>query len=119
MVEAVGRPALREAAQLRDAMRTVEAVRERQQKMASAELGDRDVFGVKVGASGAVVQVFIVRGGRVIERVELSGTPTARARESEADGHRSGDSAVLRGSRSAAGDSRAGGPRSSKCSKTG
>ena len=60
-----------EAAQLRDAMRTVEAVRERQQKMASAELGDRDVFGVKVGASGAVVQVFIVRGGRVIERVEF------------------------------------------------
>ena len=39
--------------------------------MASAELGDRDVFGVKVGASGAVVQVFIVRGGRVIERVEF------------------------------------------------
>jgi excinuclease ABC subunit C len=38
------------------------AVRERQQKMASVELGDRDVLGVKVGASGAVVQVFIVRG---------------------------------------------------------
>ena len=38
-----------EAAQLRDAMRTVQAVRERQQKMATAGLGDRDVFGVKVG----------------------------------------------------------------------
>ena len=37
-----------------------QAVRERQQKMASAELGDRDVFGVKLGARGAVVQVFIV-----------------------------------------------------------
>ena len=60
-----------EAAQLRDAMRTVEAVQERTQKMASAELGDRDVFGVKAGASGAVVQIFIVRGGRVIERVEF------------------------------------------------
>ena len=47
-------------------------MRERQQqKMASAELGDRDVLGVKVGASGAVVQVFMVRGGRVIERVEF------------------------------------------------
>src|SRR5918993_465224 len=43
----------------------------RQQKMASAELGDLDVFGVKVGARGAVVQVFLVRGGRVIERVEF------------------------------------------------
>jgi excinuclease ABC subunit C len=66
-----------EAAQLRDAMRTVEAVRERQQKMASVELGDRDVFGVKTGASGAVVQVFLVRGGRVIERVEFVWTAEA------------------------------------------
>ena len=72
MLDAAADQRFEEAAQLRDAMRTVEAVRERQQqKMASAELGDRDVFGVKVGASGAVVQVFIVRGGRVIERVEF------------------------------------------------
>ena len=71
MLEASTHERYEEAAQLRDAMRTVEALRERQQKMASAELGDRDVFGVKVGPSGAVVQVFIVRGGRVIERVEL------------------------------------------------
>lgn len=73
-----------EAAQLRDAMRTVEAVRERQQKMASAELGDRDVIGVRVGASGAVVQVFIVRGGRVIERVEFV-WDAAESGESDAD----------------------------------
>ncbi len=71
MLEASAAERFEEAAQLRDAMRTVEAVRERQQKMASAELGDRDVFGVKVGARGAVVQIFIVRGGRVIERVEF------------------------------------------------
>ncbi len=84
MVEASEDQRFEEAAQLRDAMRTVEAVRERQQKMASAELGDRDVFGVKVGASGAVVQVFIVRGGRVIERVEFV-WDAAESRESEAD----------------------------------
>ena len=71
MLEASAAERFEEAAQLRDAMRTVETLRERQQKMASAELGDRDVFGVKVGARGAVVQVFIVRGGRVIERVEF------------------------------------------------
>jgi excinuclease ABC subunit C len=71
MLQAAEGERYEEAAQLRDAMRTVEAVRERQQKMASVELGDRDVFGVKVGASGAVVQVFLVRGGRVIERVEF------------------------------------------------
>jgi excinuclease ABC subunit C len=87
MLDASGHERYEEAAQLRDAMRTVEAVRERQQKMASVELGDRDVFGVKTGASGAVVQIFLVRGGRVIERVEFvwatEGTESAsRAAES-------------------------------------
>jgi excinuclease ABC subunit C len=60
-----------EAAQLRDAIRTVEAVRERQQKMATAGLNDRDVIGLKLGTQGAVVQVFAFRGGRVVERFEL------------------------------------------------
>jgi excinuclease ABC subunit C len=60
-----------EAAQLRDAIRTVESVQERQQKMATAGLNDRDVIGVKLGTAGAVVQVFVFRGGRVIERFEL------------------------------------------------
>jgi len=71
MVEAATGERFEEAAQLRDAMRTVQTLQERHQKMASAELGDRDVFGVKLGAKGAVVQVFLVRGGRVIERVEF------------------------------------------------
>jgi excinuclease ABC subunit C len=60
-----------EAALLRDAIRTVEAVGERQQKMATAGLNDRDVIGLKLGTEGAVVQVFVFRGGRVIERFEL------------------------------------------------
>jgi len=64
-----------EAAQLRDAMRTVQALHDRQQKMALAELGHRDVFGLKIGPAGVVVQVFEVRNGRVVERVEL-GTGT-------------------------------------------
>jgi len=71
MTEAAADERFEEAAHLRDAMRTVQTLQERQQKMASAELGDRDVFGVKLGAKGAVVQVFLVRGGRVIERVEF------------------------------------------------
>jgi excinuclease ABC subunit C len=66
-----------EAAHLRDAIRTVEAVRERQQKMATAGLNDRDVIGVKIGSEGAVVQVFVFRGGRVIERFELQTGDTA------------------------------------------
>ena len=61
-----------EAAQLRDAMHTVHTLAERQQKMATAELGDRDVFGVKLGARGAIVQVFIVRAGRVADRIEFA-----------------------------------------------
>jgi excinuclease ABC subunit C len=61
-----------EAAQLRDAMRTVQTLRDRQQKLATAALGDRDVFGVKVGPSGGTIQVFAMRGGRVVERVDLA-----------------------------------------------
>jgi excinuclease ABC subunit C len=72
MMEAAAAERFEEAAALRDAMRTVQAIRDRQQKMATSELGDRDVFGVKVGPSGAVVQVFQVRGGRVVERVEVA-----------------------------------------------
>ncbi len=60
-----------QAAQLRDAMRTVETLRDRQQKMAGVELGDRDVWGVKLGTAGAAFQVFEVRRGRVVERVTL------------------------------------------------
>src|SRR6476620_7677926 len=89
MFEASAGERFEEAAKLRDAMRTVELLNERQQKMASAELGDRDVFGVKVGASGAIVHVFIVRGGRVIERVEFVWDAPQKAQtaqtEAEAD----------------------------------
>ena len=70
-----------EAAQLRDAMRTVQTLRDRQQKVATAQLGDRDVFGLKVGVSGGALQVFAMRGGRVVERVELA--TDAAALESE------------------------------------
>lgn len=68
-----------QAAQVRDAMRTVEALRDRQQKLATAQLGERDVFGVKRGPSGVVVLVFQMRGGRVVERVELAANADAAA----------------------------------------
>ena len=71
-----------EAAQLRDALRTVQTLHDRQQKMATAELGHRDVFGVKLGPAGVVVQVFQVRRGRVVERIEL-GTEEAIVGSSE------------------------------------
>ena len=68
-----------EAAQLRDAMRTVQTLRDRQQKVATAQLGDRDVFGLKVGPSGGTIHIFAMRGGRVVERVELATDPGALA----------------------------------------
>jgi excinuclease ABC subunit C len=71
MTEAALAERFEQAAQLRDAIKTIETLRMRQQKMASPELGDRDAFGLKIGPAGAVVQVFQVRGGRVVERVEL------------------------------------------------
>jgi excinuclease ABC subunit C len=73
-----------EAAQLRDALRTVQTLRDRQQKVATVALGDRDVFGLKFGPSGGAIQVFQVRGGRVVERVELGTDPGAIAGD-EAD----------------------------------
>jgi len=79
MEDAAGAERFEEAAQLRDAMRTVQTLRDRQQKVATAGLGDRDVFGIKVGPSGGAIQVFQIRGGRVVERVELSTDPGAIA----------------------------------------
>lgn len=60
-----------QAAQLRDTVRTLETLRDRQQKMATPRLGDRDAIGVKLGPAGAVVQAFQVRSGRVVDRVEM------------------------------------------------
>ena len=84
MTEAASAERFEQAAQLRDAIRTIETLRTRQQKMASAELGDRDAFGLKVGPAGAVVQIFQMRGGRVVERVELV-TDTSRADGADAN----------------------------------
>ncbi len=71
MTDAASGERFEQAAQLRDAIRTIETVRTRQQKMESNELGDRDAFGLKTGPAGAVVQIFQMRGGKVVERIEL------------------------------------------------
>ena len=92
MVQAAADERFEQAAQLRDAIRTIETLRTRQQKMATVELGDRDAFGIKSGPPGAVVQIFQVRGGRVVERVELATdtvepatAPSAPSSPSESD----------------------------------
>jgi excinuclease ABC subunit C len=77
MTDAAREERFEQAAQVRDAMRTVEALRDRQQKLATAQLGERDVFGLKRGPSGVVVLVFQMRGGRVVERVELASNADA------------------------------------------
>jgi excinuclease ABC subunit C len=74
-----------QAAQLRDAIRTIEMLRDRQQKMSTPEFGDRDAFGVKIGPAGGVIQAFQMRGGRVIERVELVTDADHGAGASEAE----------------------------------
>ena len=84
MIAAAEGERFEEAAQLRDAVRTVQTLQDRQQKMATTELGHRDVFGLKMGPAGVVLQVFQVRRGRVVERVELgSEAATVGAREAE------------------------------------
>jgi len=76
MMDAADAERFEEAGQIRDAIRTIQTLEDRQQKMATADLNNRDVFGMKVGPAGAAVQVFQVRGGRVVERVDL-GTEAA------------------------------------------
>jgi excinuclease ABC subunit C len=71
MLEASVGERFEEAGQLRDAMRTVQTLRDRQQKMATVEFGHRDVFGLKLGPKGVAIQIFQVRSGRVVERIEL------------------------------------------------
>ena len=73
------------AAHYRDAIRTVEMLQNRQQKMATTQLNNRDAFGIKLGSQGTVVQVFQVRNGRVVERVELVADEVAMATEEESD----------------------------------
>ena len=79
MDEASNAERFEQAAQLRDAIRTIETLQTRQQKMATVQMGDRDAFGIKAGPAGAVVQIFQVRGGRVVERMELVTDNTAEA----------------------------------------
>ncbi len=71
MSDAAAQERFEEAAQLRDAIKTVQTLQDRQQKMATTEFGHRDVFGIKRGPAGVVVQAFQVRNGRVVERIEL------------------------------------------------
>ena len=85
MTEAAETERFEQAAQLRDALKTIETFGTRQQKMASAEMGDRDAFGLKVGPAGASVQVFQVRHGRVVERIELGTDAQAPAPGARAD----------------------------------
>jgi len=72
MADASAAERFEEAAHLRDAARTVQTLRDRQQKIATVRLGDRDAFGLHMGPAGAVVHVFVMRGGKVLERVELA-----------------------------------------------
>jgi len=74
MVTAALEERFERAATLRDSIRTLETLRDRHQKMSIPALGDRDAFAVKVGEHGAVVQVFQMRRGRVVDRIELTGT---------------------------------------------
>jgi excinuclease ABC subunit C len=71
MAEAAAEERFERAAHLRDAIRTVESLRDHRNKMETPALGDRDAFGIKIGPAGAVIQVFQMRRGRVVERIEL------------------------------------------------
>jgi excinuclease ABC subunit C len=98
MAEAAAAEQYEKAAHLRDALRTIETLQARQQKMATPGQADRDALGIKVGASGAVVQIFQMRNGKVIEKIELvyeSSTGSAGSTGSTGSVHGSEGSEVL------------------------
>src|SRR5436190_7740404 len=105
MTDAAHEERFEQAAQLRDALRTIETLQQRQQKMAGTGLGDRDAFGLKIGPAGAVVQVFQVRGGKVIERIELVSSEErgAKGEERGARGEERGARGEERGAKGEAG----------------
>ncbi len=72
MIDAATDERYERAAFLRDAIRTLETLETRQQKLATPSLGDRDAVAVKVGPAGAIVQIFQMRRGRVVDRVEMT-----------------------------------------------
>jgi excinuclease ABC subunit C len=72
MAEAAADERFERAAHLRDAIRTVDSLRDHRNKMETPALGDRDAFGIRIGSAGAVIQVFQMRRGRVVERIELT-----------------------------------------------
>src|SRR6185503_7939304 len=71
MREAAGLEEFERAAHLRDAIKTIQTLTAWRNKMEAPALGDRDVFGLKAGASGGVVEIFQMRGGRIADRIEL------------------------------------------------
>ena len=104
-------------------MRSARSTRSgRASKMSSAEFGDRDAFGLKVGPAGASVQVFEVRHGRVVERIDRDRQRPGRElapgvpRAGRAAG---GRPTVLRGPRAAARDSCRSTSPSPRCSRNG
>lgn len=85
MVSAAVDERFERAAALRDSIRTLETLRDRHQKMSTPALGDRDAVAVKIGPAGAVVQVFQMRRGRVVDRVELVAKTSTEAIPGDTD----------------------------------
>ena len=71
MAQAAEQQEYERAAHLRDAAKTVQTLGDWRNKMETPSLGDYDAFGVKVGPSGGVIEVFQMRRGRVADRIEL------------------------------------------------
>jgi excinuclease ABC subunit C len=106
MAESAAAEQFERAAHLRDAIRTIETVRDRRNTVETPAMGDRDAFGVKAGSAGAAVIVFQVRRGRVVDRCELTtegagGRLAAQAGPADANGGARESGAVA----GAAGDS--------------
>ena len=85
LTKTVGAQLRKQEAALPDVRKRRQNIRDRQQTMSSTRVGDRDAIGVKTGPTGSIIQVFQMRGGRVIERLELAADSETGQTEAEAD----------------------------------
>lgn len=71
------------AARIRDQIRGLEAVIERQKIVSTTDTSDQDVLGLAMGRDTACVQVFFVRGGKLVGREAFFVEVTPETEEAE------------------------------------
>src|SRR5690554_944694 len=83
MEEAAEKLQFEKAARLRDQIRGLQALIERQKVVSTTDTSDQDVVGLALGRESACVQVFFIRGGKLVGRESFFVETTPETEEAE------------------------------------